>query len=176
MRTALRPALRPALILLVLTAALLIAGCTSPTPTTNQTTGTAATAYPSLSPSTLNAQLATNTTPLENFTLVPDSSPPTYTATAQDENGTTLHSITLILASSLEGAQGQFEAQKASYADYAAQPNATVTANSSTNWAVTTGTNAVSVWVGAPGTAGPFGLNLDASYVVVSMDTKPPTR
>jgi hypothetical protein len=42
--------------------------------------------------------------------------PPTYTGTAQD-NGT-LHSITLILAASPTEAQGQFEAQKASYADY----------------------------------------------------------
>jgi hypothetical protein len=167
--------------LCVLTAALLIAGCTSPTTTNTSgtatatnTSGTATTVYPSLTPSTLNGQLAKNTSILENFTIVPDSTPPTYTATAQD-NGT-LHSITLILAASPTEAQGQFEAQKASYADYAAQPNATVTANTSTHWAVTTATNGVSVWVGAPRTAGPFGITLDAPYVVVSMDTKPPTR
>jgi hypothetical protein len=51
-----------------------------------------------------------------------------------------------------------------------------VTANTSTHWAVTTDTNAVSVWLGAPNTAGPFGLSLDTPYVLVSMDTKPPTR
>jgi len=165
--------------LCALTAALLIAGCTSPTsntsPTPSMEGGENATtpSYTSANTTALNDQLTRNSTPLENFTLVPDSVPPTYTATTQD-NGT-LHGLTLILAASPTEAQGQFEAQKASYADYPAQPNATVTANTTTHWAVMTDTGAASVWVVEPKTAGPFGLSLDTPYVLVSVDTKPPT-
>jgi hypothetical protein len=155
-----------------LTVVLLVAGCASPT--TNSTAN-----VQNLSTS-LDAQLSAHNKLVVNFTRISKvNEAPVYAGTLQDKNGT-LHRLTLYVANSMANAQAQFAAQKAFYSHSPAQRNATVTANSSTypanvstHWASTTANTTVNVWVVEPNVAGPFGLSVDAPYVLVSLDLKP---
>lgn len=168
-----------ALILIAgLTAALIVAGCTSPT--TNTTTPSMVATDKNLN-ATLDAYFAARYALVSNFTRVSEANgTPVYSGFFQDReiNGT-LHGVTIYLANSTTEAQGQFEAQRASYLDIAAMSNATInatiSANTSTHWAVTTNYTSISGWLVQPKTAGPFGLSLDVPYVLVSEDIKPPT-
>ncbi|MGA7075735.1 MAG: hypothetical protein WBZ42_04205 [Halobacteriota archaeon] len=164
--------MKKAIIILVgLTAALLIAGCTSPT--TNNTTPSVISTSQDLS-ATLDSYFAAHYTLVDNFTRASDANEtPVYSGSFQETNGT-LHSVTIYLANSTIEAEGQFEAQKASYVDAAAMPNATLNANTTTHWAVTSENTLISVWLTQASTAGPFGLSLNAPYVLVSQDLKPP--
>jgi hypothetical protein len=147
-----------------LTAALIIAGCTSST--TNNTT-------PSGSAQNLNATLdahfGARYTLIDNFTRLSEANEtPIYSGDFQETNGTA-HYVTIYLANSTTEAQGQFDDQKASYIDITATPNATVNANTSTHWAATSEDTLINVWLVQPKTAGPFGLSLDTPYVLVDM-------
>lgn len=123
----------------------------------------------------LNAFFSTHYHVVDNFTLASASQGSSvYNGAFQDPDGT-LHLITLYLVQSNGQAKGVFEAQKASYADKGKAPNTTVTANNSTHWSVTTNTTAVQLWSVEPKTAGPFDLTIDSPYVLVSVDTRPPT-
>jgi hypothetical protein len=156
------------IILVGLTAALLIAGCTSST--TNNTTPSVIASAQDIS-AKLDAHFAANYTLVDYFTRVSEANEtPIYSGSFQVTNGT-LHSVTIYLANNTTEAQGQFEAQKAGYVDIAATPNATVNANTSTHWAVTSDDTLISGWLVQSGTAGPFGLSLDTPYVLVSQDT-----
>ena len=164
-----RKPVKKALIIIVgLAAVVMIAACTSPT--TNNTTPSATTQDISAA---LDANFASRYTIVDNFTRVSEANESAiYSGSFQETNGT-LHFVTIYLANSTTEAQGQFEAQKASYVDIAATPNATINANTSTHWAVTTDDGLISGWVVQPNTAGPFGLSLDAPYVLVSQDVMP---
>ena len=158
------------IILAGLTAALIFAGCTSPT-TTNTTPSAIVTANAQDLTATLDAQLSAHYTLVDNFTRISEANKtPVYSGSFQDTNGT-MHSVTLYLANSTAEAQGQFEAQ---YVDIVAAPNAIVNANTSTHWAVTADDISVSGWVVQPNAAGPFALSLNVPYVLVSQDVKSP--
>jgi len=148
--------------LVVLTAAVVITACTSSTTNNSVTTTT-----PDFS-AKLNAQVAANYTLVENFTRVSEANEaPLYSGSFQEANGT-LHSVIIYTANGTSEAQTLFKEQKAGYID--ASLNATVNANTSTHWAITTNDTSVSGWVVQPNTAGPFGLSLDTAYVLISQD------
>jgi len=157
--------MKKALIVIVgLTAALLIAGCTSST--TNNTT-------PSGSAQNLNATLdahfGAHYTLIDNFTRVSEANEtPIYSGDFQEINGTA-HYVTIFVANNTTEAQGQFDDQKASNIVDPAAPNTTINANTSTHWAATSEGTSMDIWLVQPKTAGPFGLSLDTPYVLVDM-------
>lgn len=154
-----------------LAAVLIIAGCTSPTSNTTSSSSIATTQDLSAA---LNAHFAARYTLVDNFTRVSAANEtPVYSGSFNDTNGT-FHIVTIYLANNTSDAQGQFDTQKAAYVDIAAIPNATVNANTSTHWAVSTNDSSMSGWLVQAKTAGPFGLSLDSAYVFVSQDVKPP--
>ena len=160
-----------AIILVGLAAALLIAGCTSST--TNNTTSSVIGTSQDLS-ATLDSYFAARYTLVDNFTRVSEANEtPIYSGTFQEANGT-LHSVTIYLANSSADAEEQFAMQKVNYEEIAASPNATINANTSTHWAVTSEDTVINVWFVQSKTAGPFGLSLDTPSVLVSQDMRAP--
>lgn len=165
------------LLLCILTSAVLIAGCTSST--TNNTSATSA-ANATIAANVqnlgaaLDAHFAAQGTIFNNFGLTSTvSSSPVYSGAFQDYNGT-LHVVTISVANSSADSQGKFEDQKENYVDIAASPNASITANTTTHWAVVSANSSISIWTIQPKAVGPFSLSLDSPYVLVSVDTKPP--
>jgi len=164
--------LAPMVVTALVIAALIIAGCSSPL--TTNTPPASVNATGSSINATLDAYFAANYTIINHFTRTSEANetPSTYVGAFQDSNGT-LHFLTLIVVPSTADAQRQFEDQKTNYADSAASPNATISANNSTHWSVVSTGCVINVWLVESKAAAPFSLTLEPPYVLVSVDTKP---